>query len=164
MYLFFVFVIPLAELYKMYVDQFCVEQDYTIKKVISSRFNLNQEQYAEPYQNFIPALIIYDQTKQVYCQQTELIHNTPNIPSLDELEEAKKFTNTHSLPSQGEVQNYQPHFEQDPNFQNLSTNQFSNNQNDQYNSIALDVNSNNRNLQLGNQAVNFNPNLSEKLI
>jgi len=164
MYLFFVFVIPLAELYKMYVDQFCVEQDYTIKKVLSSRFNLNQPQYAEPYQNFVPALVIFDQPKQVYSQQTELIHDTPNIPSLDELEEAKNFTNTHTFPSQGEVQNYQPHFQQDPNNQNFSRYQFPNNQNVQYNSISIDVNSNNQNLHLGNQAVNFNPNLNDRLI
>jgi hypothetical protein len=164
MYLFFVFVIPLVDLYKMYVDQFCVEQDYSIKKVISSRFNLNQPQYAEPYQNFVPALVIFDQPRQVYCEQTELIHDTPNIPSFDELEEAKKFTNAYDFPNQREVQNYQPHFQQDQYNNNFSQGVDPNNQNLQYNSITVNVNVNPQNVQLGNQDVNMNTNFREKLI
>jgi hypothetical protein len=167
MYLLFVFILPLVEFYKMYVEQFCINQDYKIKKVISTRFNLNQPQHFEPYQHLVPALVIFEQPRMVYNEQTVLIHDTPSIPTLDELDEAKKFSNGFSYPQfnqGGNVhQNYQPHFQ-------VPVQQGNNiNQNIQYTSPAVNPNFNGQNMHLNqpnlaNSDVNLNMNLKERLI
>ena len=50
-------IIPLAEFYKCYVNSFCLEQQFRIRKLISTRYDLNMDQY----QYFIPSFVIPDQ-------------------------------------------------------------------------------------------------------
>ena len=48
-----------AEFYKCYVDKLCVPQRFTLRKIISTRFDLNQPSYQQQYQYFMPALDLH---------------------------------------------------------------------------------------------------------
>ena len=76
-------IIPATHFYRNYVDSMCVEQSFTVKKVISSRFNLiNNEQYYM----YIPGLQI-NQSKYNYNNYGNCFEeNLNNLPTLEELE------------------------------------------------------------------------------
>ena len=48
-------IIPLAEFYKCYVNSYSLNKQFRIRKIISTRYDLNQEKY----QNFIPSFNIH---------------------------------------------------------------------------------------------------------
>jgi len=113
-YVLFIFFLPFIEFYKIYINQYCVEQDYTIKKIVSTRYNLNLPEHSSMYENLKPALSIFDQPRQEFSDSAQVMHDTPQLPSFDELEEAKKFTNQNGLyrhiPGSVLTESYQPHF------------------------------------------------------
>ena len=56
--MFFMFtLIGLSEIYKCYVNSFCIDQEFKIRKLISTRYDLNQDQY----QYFIPSINVPNQ-------------------------------------------------------------------------------------------------------
>jgi hypothetical protein len=109
-FLLFTFFLPMAEFYKMYVDSFCVDQDYTVKKVVSSRYNLQVEEHAQKWIVSIPTLVIFNQPQIVYNEVPSPIHNTPVLPTMEELEQAKSFTYSSN---HGNKDNYRPHFQKE---------------------------------------------------
>jgi len=52
-----------VEFYKMYVDHFCSVQKFEIKKLVSTRQDLTQQAIAQPYQQYIPAIVYQGNTK-----------------------------------------------------------------------------------------------------
>ena len=44
-------IIPVTELYKCYVNSYCLDQKFKIRKLVSTRYDLNQDQY----QTFVPS-------------------------------------------------------------------------------------------------------------
>lgn len=49
--------LTVVEFYKQYMDKFCVVQDFTIRKVVSSRQDLNNPTYVQQYIAFIPTIV-----------------------------------------------------------------------------------------------------------
>lgn len=94
--LFFLFtILSFAELYKLYIDSKCIHQDFTIKKIISTRYNLNGPQLAIKYQKTIPSIdLIYT---QYYFKPSEYNYsksgNNQDLPSKEEVENANKNRN-----------------------------------------------------------------------
>ena len=90
-------ILTFAEFYKLYVDSCCIYQIFTIKKLVSTRYGLNQPEYQES----IPKL---DLISQQY-QYEEDYYNYKNenydlkIPTDEELEKAEQY--------QDKIQNYQ---------------------------------------------------------
>jgi hypothetical protein len=89
MFLLFTLLFPFAEFYKIYVNQYCEDQTYTLKKVISSRNNLNQPTHFERYESMVPKLCIYGEVI-VYTKETVLIRSSPYMPSEDDLNAHEK--------------------------------------------------------------------------
>ena len=117
--LIFTFFLPVAELYKMYVDSLCIEQDYKIKKIVSSRYNLQEQEHSVRWEKVIPTLVIFNNPQIVFNEAPTPIHNNPILPSMEELEQAKnmKPLNTHSN------EGYTPYFSKEsPNQGNIMTN------------------------------------------
>ena len=86
-------VLMCAEFYKIYIDKLCVAQKFTIRKIVSTRYNLNEPQYQNDYQYFMPALDL--KTKQ-YCYQPQeynYINQDLNqeLPTQEEIEMAEKY-------------------------------------------------------------------------
>ena len=80
------------QLYKMYVGIFCISQTFTIKKVVSSRYDLNDEENNKKYGDNIPKLKIYDEEQINFDEaprnNVDVVYDLPNE---EELEESEKF-------------------------------------------------------------------------
>ena len=88
--LFFLFtILTFSEFYKLYVDSFCVYQRFTIRKIVSTRYDLNQQ----VYQNLIPQINII--TQQYKYQPKDYNHLNTNyevkLPTKEEIEKAKQY-------------------------------------------------------------------------
>ena len=65
----------MAQIYKKYVDSFCIYQTFKIRKLISTRFNLLSPLYNEQYKQIAPALnltgtiLAYDQNSIGFCSR-----------------------------------------------------------------------------------------------
>lgn len=55
--------LTVVEFYKWYVDKFCIPQDFLIKKVCSSKMDLNNPQNVVQYQALFPCIIYLGQTR-----------------------------------------------------------------------------------------------------
>ena len=61
--LFFILtILTFAEFYKIYINYFCVYQKFIVKKIISTRYNLNLPMYTAKYQQYIPAINLINVT------------------------------------------------------------------------------------------------------
>ena len=82
-----------CELYKKYVDSFCVNQSFTVRKFVSTRYDLNQPVYVEKYTPFIPNLNLI--TQQYNYQPNDYNYLNQNVqvdlPTAEELERAKQY-------------------------------------------------------------------------
>jgi hypothetical protein len=59
-YILFTF-LTVAEFYKMYVDKFCIVQNFTLTKVVSSKRDLNQPEVFVEYQQLLPCIVYMGQ-------------------------------------------------------------------------------------------------------
>lgn len=86
--------IPFCQIYKSYVDSFCVPQTYKIRKIVSTRYNLLEQQYIVQYQAITPALNLNDQMYSYnaadtgYCYESAKI----NVPTEEELQQAQQYS------------------------------------------------------------------------
>ena len=91
MVLFFTF-LTLAEFYKIYYNFSYIIQSYTIRKLISTRYDLNTEENNEKYRNLIPRInlikshINFDNNDYNYVNKDIIV----KIPTKEEIEEAEK--------------------------------------------------------------------------
>jgi hypothetical protein len=155
--------LPFVELYKLYVDSFCVEQDYTIKKVISTRYDLTHQDHCTQWVQYVPTLVIFNQPQVAFNEIPKPMHQNPVLPSLEEINQAKQFNTSISFQNQP-VEVYVPHFEDlNPHQQYSSlpmTTEFTQPMMTNFTqpNVNLQVNYNSSSIQLKNQ------NLNDKLI
>eukprot|EP00831_Metopus_contortus_P084578 TRINITY_DN9638_c0_g1_i5.p1 TRINITY_DN9638_c0_g1~~TRINITY_DN9638_c0_g1_i5.p1 ORF type:complete len:175 (+),score=31.32 TRINITY_DN9638_c0_g1_i5:80-604(+) len=93
-------IIGMAEFYKLYVNSFCIEQCFTIKKIVSSRQNLSAPENKGIYQEQVP-VIMYRQKTRRFDHDPELIkfHQEPSNINFDgKMEEIPPNENTTLLP------------------------------------------------------------------
>ena len=84
-----------AQFYKRYVDSFCVFQNYKIRKIVSTRYNLLLPDYGQQYAQITPALnltgtlLTYEPNNVGYCSTDYQVQ----LPTQEELERAKQYEN-----------------------------------------------------------------------
>lgn len=87
--------IPFCQFYKRYVDSFCVFQNYKIRKLVSTRYNLLLPDYVQQYAQITPALnltgtvMTYQPQDVGYCSADYQV----NVPTQEELDKAKQYEN-----------------------------------------------------------------------
>ena len=121
-YIFFS-LITLGQIYKIYFSTFCIHKKFTIRKLISTRYDLGDPEYGQNYEPMNPQISInnlkfgYEPNKYIY---TDRLYN-PDIPSQYELKNAKKYEN--------KIPNYQIYkginggiVKDNPDFKNLNDN------------------------------------------
>ena len=121
-YIFFT-LITLGQIYKIYFSTFCIHKKITIRKIISTRYDLGNPEYGQNYEPMNPQISInnlkfgYEPNKYIY---TDKLYN-PDIPSQYELKIAKKYENR--------IPNYQIYkginggtVKDNPDFKNLNDN------------------------------------------
>jgi len=76
----------IVELYKKYVDQYCILQEFTIKKLISTRSDLNDPNLLGQYSSRMPKIIICN-TETSYDDPSRVGETTeiPDLPDINEL-------------------------------------------------------------------------------
>jgi hypothetical protein len=94
-----------AEFYKIYIDKKCVPQRFTVRKLISTRYDLNAQQYQDMYQYFMPALDLQYQQFTYQPQDYNYLNNDYNAdyPTEEELQRAEQYSN--KIPKY-EIQSY----------------------------------------------------------
>ena len=86
-------IIPFVQFYKRYIDSFCIYQSFKIRKLISTRYNLMNEQYVNQYSHMSPAINInnqlhtYNSLHTGYCNQNIEV----NLPTLEEINQAQQY-------------------------------------------------------------------------
>ena len=88
---FFYVLITFAEFYKIYFHSLCLSQTYRIRKIVSTRYDLNQP----VYEDFIPQVDIISQQYNFQAADYNYLNNDYqlNIPTKEELEKAKVYQN-----------------------------------------------------------------------
>ena len=85
-------IIPFAELYKCYVNSYCIEQKFSIRKLISTRYDLNQNQQYDvmtPSINVPSQQYVFEQANYSYLNNQYTVHK----PSQEELNRAAQYQN-----------------------------------------------------------------------
>ncbi len=168
-----------GQCYKNYIDSLSIYQKFTIRKLISTRYNLLEPQYIQQYQPLMPALNLV--TQQYYYQPQETGYCSsdlqPILPTKEEIERAEQYSN--QIPdygvtsNNGVIQDIPQFIEQNyndppPAFTSiggdieLNENQI--NQNININMVPsyingnFDINNNNINNNINNNNYNYNPN------
>ena len=157
--LFFLFtMLTFVEFYKIYINSLCVYQKFDIKKIISTNYDLNLDQYVQMYQAFIPSVNLinvqynYQPADYTYLNQDYNL----NLPSQEEVENQLKnqnfdFENGFS----GQNPNPNRNMQNGYSSQNLNPNM---NMQNGYSSQTLNPNMNNPN---GYSSQNMNPNMNQ---
>jgi hypothetical protein len=82
-------ILTLAEFYKIYFNTFCIYQKFYVRKIVSTRYNLNQQ----TYEQFVPQINIFIQQfkfePNIYNYVDE--SNKVDYPTQEELEGAKQY-------------------------------------------------------------------------
>ena len=84
-------ILPFAEFYKCYVNKYCLNQSFKIRKLISTRYDLNQDQY----QAFVPSFDVPDQQYAFQSEQYNYINNDYQLqkPTAEEMNQAAQYQN-----------------------------------------------------------------------
>ena len=82
-----------AELYKCYIDRKCIPQKFKVRKIISTRYDLNGPERYEQYQYFQPALDLHQQQYTYQPQEYNYLNNdyNPDLPTQEDLERAGQY-------------------------------------------------------------------------
>jgi hypothetical protein len=85
-------IVMCAEFYKCFVDKLSVAQRFTVRKIISTRYDLN---LADRYQEFMPALDLYDQQYTYQPQDYNYVNNDYqfDLPTEEDLKKAEQYSN-----------------------------------------------------------------------
>lgn len=85
----------LAQFYKSYVASFCIYQNYKIRKIMSTRYDLHSPEFDSEYSKFNPQInlitlrIDYDPSYYSYLNSSKHVRQ----PTKEELNNAKKYDN-----------------------------------------------------------------------
>ncbi len=85
--------ITLCQFYKLYVASFCVYQNFRIRKIISTRYDLNQPTYVQRYVALVPQINLITQQYTYEPSYYNYLNTGFNVkvPTEEELERAKKY-------------------------------------------------------------------------
>ena len=175
-YFFFILstLLTLSELYKLYFDSLCISQIFKIRKLISTRYDLNQPKYEQ----FIPQIIIINQTYNYQPQDYNYLNPSDkysvNLPTKEEIERAKQYQD--KVPdyqvSSGKGDIHEGVIIDNPNFSSYKANPRNQkpaptifNQNNKHNGLSISVKVNQNNKVENNDAEtddSLKPYLSER--
>ena len=94
-----------GEIYKCLIDKKCVFQRFTVRKIISTRYDLNAPENNGLYQYYMPALDLQNQQYTYQPQQYNYLNNdyNPDLPTEEDLERAGQYND--KIPHY-EIENY----------------------------------------------------------
>jgi hypothetical protein len=102
-YIFFT-IIFFVLIYDWYFNYMCIRQDFSIKKIVSTRYDLNSPENNDKYATTLPKIIKKD-SEILYDVAPLPLHNSPTIPNEFELKQAYTFVRGLSGKVSGENDN-----------------------------------------------------------
>ena len=86
-------IITFSEFYKLFFNSFCVYQSYKIRKIVSTRYDLNQPVYQKQYSSLVPQINLINKTYTYEPKEYNYINNIVKVrlPTKEELEKAEKY-------------------------------------------------------------------------
>ena len=84
-------ILTFSEIYKLYFNSFCVYQKFKVRKLVSTRYDLNMP----VYQTFVPQINLIVQQYNYQPQDYNYVNNQYQVqlPTQEELERAKQYQN-----------------------------------------------------------------------
>ena len=85
--------LTLCEFYKIYINSFFIYQKYKIRKLISTRYDLNEKKYENKYSKLVPQLNLINQEYNYGPEFYNYVNQDVNIdlPTQEELEKAGQY-------------------------------------------------------------------------
>ena len=159
-------IIPLVELYKYYISSYCIDQKFTIKKIVSTKGNLNSN---TEYDKMKPSIDIpsekynFEENEFMYEYKEEDFQNYNQIYISNNQNNQNNQNYNQNVINNNQAINGIPN--NDPTTINLNVNPVPSNQNQQqqtpqnlYNDININNNINNNNINDMNNNINTNMN------
>lgn len=86
-------ILTLSEIYTIYFNRLCVNQKFKIRKLVSTRYDLNQPEFDQKYQALNPHINLISQTYNYHNEDYNYINNNfkVNLPSQEEVENAAQY-------------------------------------------------------------------------
>ena len=83
----------IAQLYKIYINSKCLHKSFTIRKLISSRFNLKTEECGIKYKKFNPVISFDEEKMKINVNEIGYLSEDFNLqlPTQEEIESAQKY-------------------------------------------------------------------------
>ncbi len=93
-YIFFLFS-GIVQLYKVYINSRCIYKSFTIRKIISTRYSLTNEESDNKYRNVNPVISFEDENITFSSNEIGFISSDyiQNLPTLEEIESANQYNN-----------------------------------------------------------------------
>ena len=164
---FFIFTIfTFAEFYRLYVESCFIYQKFKIKKLVSTRYDLNQP----VYQELVPKIDLISQQYQYEQEYYNYKNEDYDLkkPTKEELEEAKQYRNKvpNNQISNGEEQSQQDVIEENPEYEyDYNPNEIPDDETDSNNiSLGKEQLSDSGDIQPDNDKPEFRISSKEKLI
>ena len=89
----FSMILTLGQFYGLYIKSLCISQTFKIRKIVSTRYNLLEEQYNKQYEQLMP--IIKSPEQQFNYQKTDTgfcsTNFQPKLPSEEEIKQAEQY-------------------------------------------------------------------------
>ena len=84
-----------AEFYKAYVNSFCIEQKFKIRKIVSTRYNLNQPIYDEKYAALTPQINLISNVYKYEPKDYNYLNDNyqVNLPTEEEIKRSTIYEN-----------------------------------------------------------------------
>ena len=82
-----------AEFYKSYVNSLCIEQKFKIRKIVSTRYNLNQPIFDEKYALFNPQVNLITEVYKYEPKDYNYLNDNyqVNLPTEEEIKQSKIY-------------------------------------------------------------------------
>ena len=88
-------ILTLADFYKILFNSICVFQSFTIRKIVSTRYDLNEPVYQQKYLPLVPQLNLIDKQYTYESKNYTYINDEVKVktPTIEELNEAEQYEN-----------------------------------------------------------------------
>ena len=89
----FSMILTLGQFYGLYIKSLCIIQTFKIRKIVSTRYNLLDEQYNQQYDQLMPQIKLPEQQFNYQKNDTGFCSTNfqPKLPSEEEIKQAEQY-------------------------------------------------------------------------
>ena len=102
-------ILTLGQFYGIYIKSLCISQTFKTRKIVSTRYNLLEDQYNQQYDQLMPSIKLpgqqfnYQRINTGFCS-TDYQPNLPTEEQIKQAEKYKKYIPNYAIASNGCVE------------------------------------------------------------